>query len=146
MKNPGFTLIELLVGMAIVGVISGIAFTSARGIFTAQDARSVVTSIRQLFAQGATAAASRGVQLVMVRNGNTITIRTTDTVPVVIRTITLPPSVSTTLLSGTSFTFSAPGKVSFPSGSNPSNQFTISAGGKTYTLEVSVIGEVKVTP
>lgn len=147
MRAKGFTLIELLVVMAIIGVIGSIAFSAGRRLFAAQEAGAAVNSVRQLMAQGATAAASRGVGLDLVRTGNTLTLQTQVAPIKVIRTVTLPNSVSSTLPTGTSFKFSAPGKVdSTATGLAPTNQFTMTAGGKTYTLLVSLIGEVKVTP
>ncbi len=106
-----------------------------------QEAIAGVSSIRQIIWQGATAAASRGQPLELVRSSNVLKVQTQDTTPVVVRQVTLPSSFSTTLPSGTSYRFLPPGRLDFNS---VSSTFTATMNGKSYSFTISQIGEASV--
>ncbi len=142
-KSEGFTLLELLVVMAILGVAAGIGIPQIRNIGQRQEALATVDQIRQLFWQGATAAASRGgTNFVLVRSGNTLRVES-QTDGSVLRSVTLPSGVGCSLNNGALVTFTSPGKAIF-SGTFPANrQFTVTAAGQTFTLTATLIGEVR---
>lgn len=139
----GFTLLELIVVMAILGVAAGIGIAQIRNIGQRQQALATVDQIRQLFWQGATAAASRGgTNFLLVRSGNTLQVQS-QVDGSVLRSVTLPNGVSCSLSNGTLATFTSPGKVIFSSSFPANRQFTISAAGQTFTLTATLIGEVR---
>ncbi|RDI95156.1 type II secretion system protein [Meiothermus sp. QL-1] len=139
----GFTLLELLVVMAILGVAAGIGLAQFRNLAQRQEALATVDQIRQLFWQGATAAASRGgTNFLLVRSGNTLRVES-QVDGSVLRSVTLPAGVSCSLPQGTLATFTSPGKVNFSSSFPPNRQFTITANGQTFTLTATLIGEVR---
>jgi Tfp pilus assembly protein FimT len=141
-------MLELLMVIAILGITFTIGAVGSRNILTRQENSAAMRSVKQLFWQGATVAASRSVNLELVRNNQTLVLRTVGTNPTTYRTVTLPNSVTSNLPSSDSViaTFSSPGKVNINTG--VSNPFTVSFDNKTYNLTVSQIGEVleAVTP
>ncbi|GIW28820.1 MAG: hypothetical protein KatS3mg070_2183 [Meiothermus sp.] len=141
--SGGFTLLELIVVMAILGVAAGIGIPQIRNIGQRQEALATVDQIRQLFWQGATAAASRGgTNFVLVRSGNTLQVQS-QVDGSVLRSVTLPNGVSCSLNNGTLATFTSPGKVIFSSSFPANRQFTVTAAGQTFTLTATLIGEVR---
>lgn len=143
-RTPGgFTLLELIVVMAILGVAAGLGIAQMRNIGQRQQALATVDQIRQLFWQGATAAASRGgTNFLLVRSGNTLQVQS-QVDGSVLRSVTLPNGVRCSLSNGTLATFTSPGKVIFSSSFPANRQFTISAAGQTFTLTATLIGEVR---
>lgn len=138
----GFSVVELLIAVAIIGVLAGVGFVSGRQILQGQQNRSAINTIQQSVWQGATAAASRGITAELFRNGRVLQVRNQAT-SAVIRSFELPPDVVFNLPDGASLVFTPPGKIDLGSMANlPS--LTLQANGKTYSLQVSLIGEVKV--
>lgn len=144
MQRKGFTILELLIMTGVLGIIFGVGIGSINKIGQRQQAASSIGVLRQIFAQGASAASSRGgTSLVLVKSGSIIKVQTTDSTPKVIRSYTLPTGVSTDLVDGTLVTFTAPGKLNFTNLFPTSRQFTVTANGQTTTLTVTLIGEVR---
>lgn len=146
----GFTLLEVLVVTAIIGVVAGLSAFEGRRVAAGREERAAVTSIRQMFWQGATAAASRGLTAELVRSGPDLIIRSREDGRELRRT-TLPASVSTDLPEGTLLYFGAPGRVCFtpppacssdPRDAAFPNPFAVLAGRRTSRLTVSLIGDV----
>jgi len=143
LTKRGFTLLELLVVMAVLGVAAGLGIAQIRNLGQRQQANATVDQVRQLFWHGATAAASRGgTNFLLVRSGNTLQVQS-QTDGSVLRRLTLPSGVSSSLSDGTLATFTSPGKVNFSSLFPANRQFTISANGQTFTLTATLIGEVR---
>ncbi|AEB11452.1 prepilin-type N-terminal cleavage/methylation domain-containing protein [Marinithermus hydrothermalis] len=140
LKQQGFTLIEFLIVATILGVALSIAAFEGWRMLRGQEQRAAVSSVQQLFWQGATAAASRGARLELVRVGRVLEVRA-EADGRVLRRFELPDGVTTNLPEGRLAVFTPPGRVnlaaSFP------NPFTVRAGGRTYRFTVSLIGEVK---
>ncbi|MCX7784379.1 MAG: type II secretion system GspH family protein [Meiothermus sp.] len=142
-KPRGFTLLELLVVMAILGVAAGLGIAQLRNLGQRQQAAATVDQIRQLFWQGATAAASRGgTNFLLVRSGNNLRVQS-QTDGSILRSVTLPAGVACSLSDGTLAIFTSPGKVNYSSSFPANRQFTVSANGRTFTLTATLIGEVR---
>lgn len=141
-NHAGFSVVELLIVLAIVGTLAGVGFVFGRQILQGQENRSAINTVQQSVWQGATAAASRGITAELFRNGRVLQVRNQAT-SAVIRSFELPPDVVFNLPDGASLVFTPPGKIDLGSMANlPS--LTLQANGKTYSLQVSLIGEVKV--
>lgn len=125
----------------IVGVLATITVMGSNQFIQGQEAKAAISSIRQIIWQGASAAASRGQTLELVRTNNVWSVRTRDVNPVVVRQVTVPASFSTTFPSGATYRFLPPGRLDFNS---VASSFTASIRGTTYTFTVSQIGEVNV--
>ncbi len=149
-RTAAFSLIEFLILLAILGLIAGVVVVSGRRVLAGQDEKAALTSVRQSVWEGATAAASRGVDTVLVRTATGLAVRevggTTD-----LRTFALPASVTTNLpaASGASGTvvlrFTPPGRVDLATLQALPSPLTLTVNGHTYKLQVSIIGEVKAT-
>jgi prepilin-type N-terminal cleavage/methylation domain-containing protein len=139
-KQRGFSLLEILVILAVLGILAGLIAIGSRAILTGQQNRSALYSMRQIFWQGASAAASRGEGLELFRSSDLVQVRTLATPPKVVRQIELSGDVTLSLPQGQIATFSPSGKVTI---ANTNNPFTLQSKGKTYTYNVSMIGEVK---
>jgi prepilin-type N-terminal cleavage/methylation domain-containing protein len=154
-KLQGFTLIELLIVVAIVGIILGIGIVNGQRVARQTKENAAPDALRNLIWQGATSAASRGTTLLMVRVGNEFIIRTNEATIAnrkILYRYELPRAMTTTFnTSSHQLVFLPPGKVDFGAGrsslpgSSPVNSFQVAASGKTYTLQVSTIGDVAVT-
>ncbi|RIH82658.1 type II secretion system protein H [Calidithermus terrae] len=141
-RPRGLTLIELLLVIALIGIVLGIMAVSGRRMLGNQEAKAGLNSVRQIVWQGATAAASRGQRLDLVRVGRRLQVQTQETTPRVIRSVDLTAALSAQLPNGTWFSFTPPGKVIFPTGfTQPLN---VTVNGRSYSLSFSLIGEVKV--
>ena len=140
----GFSVLELLIVLAVLGIIGGIVAVSGRSILGGQQQRAAVNSVRQSVWEGATAAASRGASIELVRSGGTLELKDVAS-GAVIRTFEIPSSVTTNLPSGQVLLFTPPGRVDLTTLTNLPDPLTMTVNGRTFTLEVSVIGEVKVT-
>jgi prepilin-type N-terminal cleavage/methylation domain-containing protein len=143
LRPNGFSLIEILIVLAVVGIIGGIGSFNYNQIRQAQAARAGITSVSMVMAKAATMASSRGVPLSLVRNGNTLEVRTQDSTPLVLMKESLPADIASQLPSTNPWvSFTSVGRVNLASLAN--NPFSIVSRGKTYALTVSLIGEVKV--
>ncbi len=140
MNKRGFSLLEILVVISIIGVLAGIGAIGSRAILRGQENRSSLYSMRQIFWQGASAASSRGEVLELFRSSDEIQVRTTVAPTKIIRRVELSNDVTLSLPQGQIALFNPSGKVTIPVTNNP---FTLQSGGKTYTYNVSMIGEVK---
>jgi prepilin-type N-terminal cleavage/methylation domain-containing protein len=140
MKRRGFTLLEMLLVLAILGITFGIGAIGSRSILLRQENTAALRSVKQLFWHGATVAASRSINLELVRTNNVFVIR-----PVgggtPFRTATLPNDVSSNLPQGVIARFTPPGKVAITALN--ANPFTLRLNDGTYQLTVSQIGEVR---
>jgi len=141
-SQAGFSLVELLIVIAIVGVLAGIGFVSGRSILQGRQNRAAINTIQQSVWQGATAAASRGLTAELYRNGRVIQVRNQAT-GAVIRSFELPADVAFSLPDGPTLVFTPPGKIDLSSLVNLP-ELTLEANGDQYTLQISLIGEVKV--
>lgn len=139
MKQRGFSLLEILVILAILGILAGLIAIGSRAILRGQENRSSLYSMRQIFWQGASAASSRGERLELVRSGDELEVRPVGDTKV-IRRVELSRDVTLSLPQGQIATFNPSGKVTIAPANNP---FTLQTDGKTYTFNVSLIGEVK---
>jgi len=101
-----------------------------------------VNSISQLFWQGTTAAASRGITAELVRAGDTLKVRNSVDHSI-IRELELPAGVTTTIPDGGPLLlFRAPGRIEFVTGGLVS-PFELRALGTRYRSTLSIIGEVR---
>lgn len=142
LSTTGFTLLELIMVMAVLAIASGFIVMGAQPMLQAQQSRSGFNAIRQIIWQGATAAASRDITLNLVRSSNRLQVQTTGSPATVIRYVDLPSDISSQLRSGTWMSFTPSGKVNFAPGFT--NPFNVTVRGRSYTLTVSLIGEVRV--
>lgn len=139
MRNrQGLSLIEILIILAVLSIIFSFVAVGSRTILQGQEERASLTSVQTIFWQGATAAASRGETLELVRAGPILSVIEKDSGKTV-RKEELSDEVELSLPDGKVATFIAPGKVSMASG----NSFTLKANETTYLMTVSLIGEVK---
>jgi prepilin-type N-terminal cleavage/methylation domain-containing protein len=139
-KQRGFSLLEVLLVLAVVGILAGLVAIGGRAILVSQQNRSALYSMRQIFWQGASAAASRGELLELVRTADVLEVRPLSTPTKIVRRVELSGDATLNLAAGQIATFSPSGKVTIPPANNP---FTVQSQGKTYTFTVSLIGEVK---
>lgn len=140
--QSGFTLIELLIVMALVGVMAGVVVMSGRPIARAQDSLAAVKTMQQSVWQGATMAASRGVRTRLELNGRFLDVVREDNNQRV-RRFELPATASLNTTSNPILMFTPPGKVDDASFLTLPYPFLLTVDGKVYTLEISLIGEVK---
>ncbi|MDX2003918.1 MAG: prepilin-type N-terminal cleavage/methylation domain-containing protein [Meiothermus sp.] len=142
-RAQGFSLVEILIVLALLGIIGGIGAMGYGQIRAGQTARAGITTLSQIMAKAATMASSRGVPLSLVKKGNVLEVRTRDATPQVLLRETLPADLASQLPSADPWvTFSSVGRVVVPNASH--NPFSVASRGTTYTLTVSLIGEVKV--
>ncbi|MBX3144852.1 MAG: prepilin-type N-terminal cleavage/methylation domain-containing protein [Trueperaceae bacterium] len=142
--QSGFTLIELLIVMAIVGVMAGVVVMSGRPIARGQDALAAVKTMQQSVWQGATMAASRGVRTRLELNGRFLDVVREDNNERV-RRFELPATASLNTANDPLLVFTPPGKVDTASLNLLPNNLTLTVDGKSYSLEISLIGEVRAT-
>jgi prepilin-type N-terminal cleavage/methylation domain-containing protein len=142
MNCRAFTILEILIVTTIIGIIAGIGFISGRQIAQRQDQNASLRSIQQLFWQGATGAASRGVEVTLERNDNVFTLERADNNEV-IRSYTLPNQVSINFPEGEVVRFTPPGKIDDDSYDALPSPITLSTEANNYTVIISTIGEVR---
>lgn len=142
-RSAGFSVIELLVLVAILGLMAGIVAVNGRRVAAGQQQRAALESVRQSVWEGATAAAARGVATELVRTSGGLEVREVGSSSA-LRTFTVPASVATNLPMGQVLTFTPPGRVDAASLQALPSPLTMTVNGHTFTLQVSLIGEVKV--
>jgi prepilin-type N-terminal cleavage/methylation domain-containing protein len=148
-KTRGFSTIELLIVMAVIGILIAITMLNGRQIINRQNEVASIQQFKQLLQRSTTTASARGVTATLERTGATIKVTAPKkTNPAQIETLmemTLDKNVTSDLPEGSSLVFSPVGRIEPVSlGTLPGlNSFTMQAAGKTYRLNVSVIGEVK---
>ena len=136
----GFTLVEILVVLAVIGIALSIGFVGLAQMRQSQESRAGIQTVRQMVLAGATLAASRGLALELVRGGNRLNIRTQAN-QAVLRSAELPSSLASQLPNGVWLEYTPAGMVVIPSGFT--NPFSLTDRGKTYSLRISLIGEVR---
>lgn len=140
--RAGFSLIELLILLAILGLIAGVIALNGRRVLAGQQQKAAIESVRQSVWNGATAAASRGKTMELYRTATALEVRDGKAV---LQTFALPASVTTNLPMGQVLLFTPPGEVDPATLQALPSPLTMTVNGRTYTLQVSLIGEVKVT-
>ena len=143
MKSRGFTMLEILIAVAIIGIVAGVGVINGRKMAQRQNQNAAARSIQQLFWQGATGAASRGVEVTLERNNKVFTLERSDNSEV-LRSFTLPEQVSINFPEGEVVRFTPPGKIDDDSFDALPSPITLSTEAKNYTVSISIIGEVKV--
>jgi len=141
----GFSIIELLIVLAILGIITGVVVMTGRPIVRGQEGLAAVKSMQQSVWQGATMAASRGVRTSLFYTGTSLEVRNATT-NAVIRRFDFPAGASINVTAGTAFLqFTPPGKVDPTSLASLPSPFRITTTGGVYDLQISLIGEVRVS-
>ena len=143
-RAAAFSLVEVLIVLAIFGLIAGIVAVNGRQVFAGQQEKAALASVRQSVWEGATAAAARGTDTELLRTATGLEIREVKSAAV-LRTFDVPTSVTTNLPMGQVLVFTPPGRVDLTSLQNLPDPLTLTVNGHTFKLEVSLIGEVKVT-
>lgn len=143
-RSRGFTLLELLIVVAILGVVLGLTGILGRAIARQASERAALNTVQQSVWQGATLAAARGFRTELCRAGVELAIHRVDGDACegpVLRRFEIDPNVSLSFAEGSVMVFTPPGTI------DPATlpgTVTLVAGSSTYTLEVSLIGEVRV--
>lgn len=125
--------------MAIIAIVTGFAWMQGRAMSQRASERSAVNTFQQAVWQGSTAAAARGFRTELVRSGNELLVRRSSDASV-IRRYEIAPTVTLNVPANPILTFTPPGRVL----SLPATPIQITADGTTYTLTISLIGEVRV--
>lgn len=133
---------ELLIVLAIVGVLAGLVALNGRRVLRGQEARAAVTTVQQTVWQGATAAAARGVVTRLTRAGDVFTLTDTDSGNS-LKSFELPASVTLNWPDGQSLDFLPPGRVDVDTLDALPTPLTMVVDGRSHSLTVSLIGEVK---
>lgn len=137
--RAGLSLIELVLVMAIIATIVGFAAIQGRAMIQRANERSAVNTFQQAVWQGATAAAARGFRTELVRSGNELLVRRASDSSV-IRRYEFASGVTLNLPTNPILIFTPPGRVD----TLPATPIQITADGVTHTLQISLIGEVRV--
>jgi prepilin-type N-terminal cleavage/methylation domain-containing protein len=152
--RAGFTLLELLIVIAIIGIVGGIGFLNGRQIARGEREQGALATMQQSIWQGATAAASQGEVFDLIYDAGANELRLEDAAGNVERTFELPAGVTTNIAEnsddGLALRFQPPGKIELGSGETPPpgtlralpETVTFTSGERSYTLDISVIGEV----
>lgn len=140
-RSFGITLLELLIVMSIIGVLVGIGGITGSSIARRQAAQGAVATFQQSVWQGATAAASRGLRVNLVRQGNDLQLINASN-DELLRRFELPAGVD--IQAGNPILrFLPPGKVDDGSLKALKDGLIIETSEGRYRVEISVIGEVR---
>lgn len=142
-SRRGFSLLELLVLLAVLAIVFTLVAISGRGIAQRASERSVVNTFQQAVWQGATMAAARGFRTELVRDGDELVVRRVATGDV-LRRFELDANATLNVADGQVLVFTPPGAVLEASLTALPDPIEIVAAGRTYELDVSLIGEVRV--
>jgi len=143
-STTGFSLLEMLILLAILGLVAGVVAVSGRRVAAGQQQRAALTSVRQSVWEGATAAAARGVATELVRTATGLVVREAGSGKV-LRSFDIPSAATTNMPMGQVLLFTPPGRVDLASLQALPSPLTLTVNGHTFGLQVSLIGEVKVT-
>ncbi len=136
------TVVELLIVLAIIGIVGAIGFLNGRRVAASRTADASLATLQQSIWQGASAAASRGRTVQLVRDGSELALRDAASGDE-IRTLELDPAVETNLPDGVALLFLPPGKVDRATLDALPEDLFLATPDRRYALEVSLIGEVR---
>lgn len=140
MNRRGLSLLEILIVIAIIGVLAGIGLFSGRQIIRNQNEVASVQQLRQLISRATTALNAQGKSGTLNRSGTLI--KVIDGNNKTLMEMTLDKNVVTNLPEGNSLVFLPTGRITSVSlAALPALE--MQAAGKTFRLEISVIGELK---
>ena len=143
-KYLAVSLTEILIALAIISIVAGISFVSAKRQLTSQKENAVVSNFKQIILEGTTAASARGVETVLFRDNNKISLLRSDNNEE-IDSFLIPATVSTNLpRHGVLLAFSPHGWVDEASLAALPNPFAINTGDGNYAIRVSLIGEIDI--
>jgi len=137
-------MIELLILLAILGLMAGVIATNGRRVAAGQQQRAAIASVQQSVWEGATAASARGVETELVRTATGLVVKETGS-GTVLRSFDIPSAVATNMPMGQVLLFTPPGRVDLASLQALPSPLTLTVNGHTFTVQISLIGEVKVT-
>lgn len=141
-QERGLTVLEVLILMAVLALLFAIAATNLFPALRAQEANAAVQSIQQTVWQGATAAAARGVNVDLLRTGDVFVLTNVES-GAVLKRFELPSMVTTNWPENQALRFTPPGRIQADTLTQLPSPITVSAGGRTTRLTVSLIGEVR---
>lgn len=141
--RAGLTLLELIVVLAVLAVTFSLVALAGRGFVQRASERSTVNTFQQAVWQGATAAAARGFETELVRDGEVLEVRRRAT-GTVLRAFELDANAQLNVPDGIVLVFTPPGAVDAASLAALPDPIEIVAAGTTYRMEISLIGEVRV--
>lgn len=138
--QQGYTTIELLIVIAIIGILAGVGLFNGRQIIRNQNEVASIQQLRQLISRATTALNAQGKSGTLNRSGTLI--KVVDGNNKTLMEMTLDKNVVTNLPEGSSLVFLPTGRISSASlAALPALE--IKAAGKTFGLEISVIGELR---
>lgn len=141
----GFSLLELLVVVALVAVFASVTFVSGRRVMQSQDELAAISIMKQSLIRAATAATSRGKEMELSHNNSVISLKESLSQKEVQR-FDLPKNSQLNLSSGSFLVFRENGQI-HPASLNALPQpLILSTHSKSYTLSISLIGEMKAEP
>ena len=143
-RVAAFSVVELLIILAILGIIAGVVAMNGRRVLGGQQERAALTSVRQSVWEGATAAAARGATTELVRTPSALVVQEVGS-NTPLRTFSIPSTVTTNLPMGQVLQFTPPGRVDLATLQALPSPLTMTVNGHTFKLQISLIGEVKVT-
>ncbi|HHO54820.1 MAG TPA: prepilin-type N-terminal cleavage/methylation domain-containing protein [Trueperaceae bacterium] len=142
-KRQAFSIVEILIVLAIISIVAGLSFVSGRRQLTKEEENATVASFSQLVSQGATAASSRGIEVVLLRTANNFSLRRSDNNQE-LDNFDMPSTVVTNLaLNGEILRFAPQGWVDVNSLAALPSPVEFTTSDNTYELTVSLIGEVR---
>jgi len=142
-SRRGLSLVELLLVVAVLAVLLGFGAIQGRAIAQGSSERAAVRSVQQAVWQGATLAAARGFRTALDRQGPELIVRRLSNGEV-LRRYALDPNVVLDLQDGRVLVFAPPGTIVPETLDALPSPIVMVAGGTTYRLQVSMIGEVRV--
>ena len=142
-RKQAFSLVEILIVLGIISIVAGFSFVSGRKQLSKQEENATVASFTQLVLQGATAASSRGVEVIIDRTGNHFSLLRVDNNQE-LDSFDMPFSVASNLApNGEILRFAPQGWVDVGSLAALPSPVEFTTSDKTYELTVSLIGEVR---